>query len=143
MKAIRIILRILYGFVGIGAIAGGTAAIADPVAPMDAPLSMLENSPFDTFLVPGILLAAVIGAGNIFALVISLWKPRATSYTGCVTGTAMVIWIVVQCIMLRSVVSLHVIFFFVGVAQGVLGLTLLFHNRQFPASFIVRCFGRR
>ena len=143
MKAIRVLLRILHGFVGIGAAAGGMAAILNPTAPLGAPMSMLENCPFDTFLVPGILLFGVIGVGNLTALAVSLARPRATSYAGCLTGAAMVIWIIVQCIMIQSVISLHVIFFCVGVVQGILGLVLLFRNRQFPANFVVRCFGRR
>jgi hypothetical protein len=142
-KLIRTTIAVLHGFVGIGAMAGGLAAILNPETPLGAPASMLEHTPFSDFLIPGILLFAVIGLGNTALLAIVLARPRIQSYTACVAGGALVVWIVVQCAMLRAIAAPHVIFFFIGAVQVFLGVIVLFRNRQFPANFVVRFFGMR
>lgn len=59
----RNILVFLLAFLGLGAIGGGGALIISPSGKLlgGLPLSILENSPFDNFLVPGIILFFVLG----------------------------------------------------------------------------------
>lgn len=134
MKKVYRILFILHAFVGIGGMAGGLAAILNPQSPMGITVDALKYSPFSSFLVPGILLFGVIGLGNVLCAAILLLKSRFKGYTSSVTGWALVIWIIVQCIMLRAVNYLHVIFFVIGLVQAVLSMSILFHERLFPAN---------
>ena len=120
----------LHLFVGIGALAGGSAAIIDPVTPLGTNAAeMLRHSPFNSFLIPGLLLFIVIGLGNLFAALafFKTWvlKPFISGFF----ASGLVIWIVVQCIMLRGVVALHVIYFFIGIIQGLLALYLLLRRQ--------------
>ncbi|MGM0432510.1 MAG: hypothetical protein ACQEQU_07350 [Spirochaetota bacterium] len=134
MKKYVIPLTALHLIIGLGAVAGGLGAMLDPFEPMGAPQSMLEHSPFETFFIPGVLLFGVIGLGNLAALAVSFLKPQWRGFAGGAAGDALLIWIVVQCIMLRSVVFLHVLFFMLGILQGVLSLLILKKQNQFPFS---------
>ncbi|MEZ4621512.1 MAG: hypothetical protein R2867_39255 [Caldilineaceae bacterium] len=58
-------LGILQVFIGIGAVAGGLGLALDPSgASLGTPLELLEETPFTTFLIPGIVLFTVNGLGT-------------------------------------------------------------------------------
>ena len=137
MKIIHRTLLILHLFVGLGAMAGGYAAISNPWNPLGITVEALRLSPFQNFFIPGIVLFIVMGLGNIFCAFLFRFKIRYQGYFSGVISGALVIWIIVQCIMLQAVASLHVIFFLIGFVQGILSLTLLFEQRLFPANLIL------
>ena len=140
MKTVYRLLFGLHVFVGIGAVFGGLAAIIDPEAPLGITVDALKNSPFANFLIPGIILFYVIGLGNIVSAV-TLWlKSRFQGYISSVFGWALVIWIVVQCIMLESIVFLHVLYFIIGMGVAALSAVILFEQRLFPMNFIHKYF---
>ena len=61
-KATRNVLLFLLAFLGLGATFGGGVLIISPSGKLfGMPLSMLENSPFNSFLIPGIILFLVLG----------------------------------------------------------------------------------
>lgn len=138
MKIVYRLLLTLHIFVGIGALAGGLAAITNPENPLGVPSEALKNSPFNNFLIPGIILFSVIGLGNLLGATAIFLRIKFQSYISIVIGGALVIWIVVQCIMLRSVVQLHVIFFIIGLVEAVLSAIILFRQRLFPANLILK-----
>jgi hypothetical protein len=135
------VYRLLFSFhvfVGIGALAGGLAAIINPNEPLGLTVEALENSPFSNFLIPGIILFTVIGIGNITsAFFMSRFKLRFQGYMSSVFSWALVIWIIVQCIMLNTVVFLHVLFFVIGLIKVVLSMIILYEQRLFPVSLIL------
>lgn len=137
MKIVYRLLFILHAFVGLGAIGGGIMAILNPTGPGGMPAEVLKNSPFNDFLIPGIILFTIIGIGNIFSAVTILLKSKYQGYISSVFSWALVIWIIVQCIMLRSVVALHVIFFVIGLVEVVISTMLLFEQRLFPTKIIL------
>lgn len=138
MKKIYGFIFAIHVFVGIGGMAGGLAAILNPEAPMGISVDMLKNSPFSNFLIPGIILFAVIGLGNLISAVTILLKSRLQGYISSVFGWALVIWIVVQCIMLRAIAFLHVLFFIIGLVEAGLAMIILFNQRLFPSNIILR-----
>jgi hypothetical protein len=138
MKKIYGLIFALHAFVGIGAMAGGLGTILNPEAPMGAPVEMLENSPFSNFLIPGIILFTIIGLGNVISAIAILFKSRFQGYISSVFSWALVIWIVVQCIMIRSIVFLHVLFFIIGLVEVVLSMIILFKQQLFPSSIILK-----
>ncbi len=141
MKAVYRLLAVLHGFVGIGAIFGGMAAIISPVDPLGITVDALKNSPFKNFLIPGIILFTVIGIGNIAsALLIVRFKLRFQGYISSVFSWALVIWIVVQCIMLNSVVFLHILYFIIGLVEAAFSIIILFEQRLFPANIILNIY---
>ncbi len=55
------LLAILMGFEAITGLAGGGAMLVDPEGETFFSLSMLEGSPFDSFLIPGLVLFVLLG----------------------------------------------------------------------------------
>jgi uncharacterized BrkB/YihY/UPF0761 family membrane protein len=84
-------------FQGISGLFGGFALIIDQTGELlQMPLSMLEGSPFDTFLIPGIILLTVLG---IFPMMVfyGLWKRSNWAWMGALTvSVALIIWIGVE-----------------------------------------------
>ena len=132
MRLVYLLLFALHLFVGIGAVFGGLAAILDPQEPLGISAVFLVNSPFTNFLIPGIILFTIIGLGNIISALTLRFNSQNQGYISFVFGMALVIFIVVQCIMLNSVVSLHVIFFMIGIVKTVLSVIVLRNLRLFP-----------
>ncbi|MFS8082314.1 MAG: hypothetical protein ACMG51_02590 [Ginsengibacter sp.] len=75
-KATRNLLIAFLAFLGLGAIGGGGVFIISPSGKlMGMPLSMLNNSPFNNFLIPGIILFSFLGLVPIL-LIIALIKKQ-------------------------------------------------------------------
>ena len=138
MLIIRRALAGLHLLVGIGAIAGGLAAILDPAAPLGMVASDMPNFPFDSFLVPGIILFTVIGLGNLAAAVPVFLGKKWLGYPSGTAGIALMVWIMVQCAMLGSIVALHVIFFCLGAVIGCLALIQLAVEGLWPGTWAQR-----
>ncbi len=128
MKRTAAVLQGIHWFVGIGAIAGGIAALVNPLNPMGVGAEALEHAPFDTFLIPGLFLLIVLGAGNCLGALTGIRYPQWRGYLAAAFGAVLVLWIVIQCIMLRSVVLLHVLYLLIGVFQSAMGLKLMRRN---------------
>ncbi len=126
----------MHFFVGIGALFGGGAAILDPLNPLGVPLAILENSPFENFLIPGLILFLIIGIGSLVSGLMAVSKSDYQGYYSSVSSWALMIWIVVQCLMIRAVAFPHVLFFLIGLAGAVLALSILYDKRQFPANLL-------
>jgi len=84
-------------FQGISGLFGGLALVIDPTGDLlQMPLSMLAGSPFDNFLIPGIILLTILG---IFPMVVfyGLWKRLDWSWMGALmVSAALIIWIGVE-----------------------------------------------
>lgn len=137
MKIVYRLLFVLHAFVGIGAMAGGFAAIINPYKPLGMPVDPLKNSPFSNYFIPGIILFAIIGLGNVFSALMLHFRSRFQGYISSVFTWALIIWIVVQCIMLNDVVFLHVLFFCIGLIGAILSIIILFEQHLFPANVII------
>jgi len=138
VKVIDGILFVLHGFVGVGAIGGGLAAIIHPKEPLGVSVEALKYSPFQDFLIPGIILFTVLGLGNIFSAGLMIRsQSRYQGYISSIFSWALVIWIVVQAYMLRNIIFLHILFFLIGILQGILSMTILVKNRSFPMDVIL------
>lgn len=134
------IYRLLFGlhlFVGIGAMAGGLAAITNPQSPLGISVEVLKNSPFSNYLIPGIILFTIIGVGNVISAIMFRFKSRFQGYISSVFSWALVIWIVVQCIMMEDIAFLHVLFFMIGLVEAGLSMVIIFEKDLFPANIIM------
>jgi len=108
-------------FQGISGLFGGLTLVIDPSGELlQMPFSMLEGSPFDTFLIPGFILFTILG---IFPMIVfyGLWKRTNWAWTGTlIVSAALIIWIGVEILMVgyHSKPPLQLIY-------GLLGLILL------------------
>lgn len=116
------VLLLLLLVQALSALAGGIPMIVDPSGAMFGfPADMLENSPFDNYLVPGLILTFVLGVFPL-AVVFGLWRRKAWAWGGsAAVGVALVIWIVVQVLM----TGLNVGYSPLQAVYGLLGFVLI------------------
>ncbi len=115
MKAARRIAIVFLLFLGLSAFVGSVPMIVDPGGTfIRMPLTLLEHSPFHSFLIPGLILFFCNG---VLSLAIAIAVLRTTkncggwvSFQGCVIFG----WITVQVIMLRQLYWLHFVYWGIG-----------------------------
>ena len=128
---LRNILIGILAFLGIGALYGGGALILSPSGSLlHMPLSMIKNSPFPDYLIPGIYLFTFLGVGPCllaFALIrkpdlklarhINLftdmhWTWSFTIYTGMI----LILWLQLEMMFINAVHWFHTFYMFLAVA---------------------------
>ena len=118
MNGVRWVAVVLLSFLAVSAIAGGLPMIANPHgSPAGLPHSLLHTTPFRSFMAPGILLLFFNGLLALFCLWL-VWR-RKTAYGGWTAfqGVVLLVWLIVECAMLRTVVWAHYLY---GVVAGCL-----------------------
>jgi len=130
----------LHIFIGIGAAAGGIAAVTDPESPMGMPVEMLESSPFESFMIPGLFLLIVLGLGNITLSILTIKKIRYHGVASGIMGVILILWIVIQCYVLQTVGGLHIAYFCLGIIQGLLSFVLIYRLDEFPLNLLKKMF---
>jgi hypothetical protein len=131
------LLIALYAFQGISATPSGLVLVVDPTGGlMQMPLAMLAGSPFSNYLIPGLILCIGLGFGAFFMLVSLLALPKWefaqrlspfaeehwTLAASLAFGTALMIWIAVQVLMVGLGTFLQPLYFGVGLAIFLLTL---------------------
>jgi len=110
---------------GVSGIAGGLALVADPSGrSIGLPPDWLVGTPFHNYLVPGLILFAVLG---VFPLVVALGLRRRHHLAGLgalLVGVGLTTWILVEILMVgyQSHPPLQAIYGFLGLA--ILGLAV-------------------
>ncbi len=137
-------LMFLLAFLGIGAIGGGAILMISPSGIlMGIPLSILKDSPFHNFLIPGIILFTVLGVAPCMLIYLLLKKPDSKffdrmnvfydmhwSWSFCIyVAFALIIWIQAEMMYLQSVSWLHT--FYILYAILILIVALLPKVRNF------------
>lgn len=124
-KIIRTVSIVFLLFNGANATIAGWALMAAPSGNMLGMSTIfLKHSPFQNFLIPGIILFV---ANGLFSLVVTLfailkWKyyARLIFFQGVVlTG-----WIIIQTIMIQTANFLHIFFGGIGILLVVFGIVL-------------------
>lgn len=97
----RYILSVLVLFQGLSGIIGGTVLIIDPSGELlGIPIKWLEGSPFPDYLIPGIILASILGIYPLIAFIGLLkrqdWAVTATRNL----GFALIIWVTTEIIVI-------------------------------------------
>jgi hypothetical protein len=127
----KYLLVILLAILGLGAIYGGSVLIISPSGNLfGMPLSMLDNSPFTNFLIPGIILFSFLGIVPIgvsialikkpefkFAELFNIYKDMYWGWTYCIyIAFSLIIWIQIEVIILRAVHWSHTFYIFFALA---------------------------
>ena len=127
-QATRNTLLVVEAFVALTAFAGGIALMLGALIPglsaaITPPAEYLENSPFSSYLVPGMVLALVLGGVHAIAFVLLLRRRPSALFAAAAAGYAALIWIFVQMMVIPFSV-LQAVYFMAGTVE--LGLVLLF-----------------
>lgn len=123
------LLVLIHIILGIGAIFGGLVLIIDPSGRLiKMPITLLQKSPFNNFLIPGIILLLILG---IMPLIVSYalitrrnWKVATRlnifiemhwSWTySLYIGFALIIWITMEAYFIGQMAAIHVFYLFLG-----------------------------
>lgn len=125
IKIFTVLLIIIEFFHGLSGLAGGYGLIADPsAASLGMELSWLEGTPFNNYLIPGIVLLVFNGLGNTIAAILSLRKNKYLNGVAVFFGFGMMIWIASQVLWIGYKDFLQPLYFTTGLVQVLLGLIL-------------------
>jgi hypothetical protein len=109
----------------IGALGGGLVLIVAPRGEiMPLPLSALAGSPFETYLVPGLILFSVLGLGPLVAARLAWGRHPFAPFAALIVGAALLIWIAVEIAIIgySNEPPLQAIYLVLGVAITVVAL---------------------
>jgi len=133
LKRLYLIQSIILCFVGIGALFGGAIAIIDPYeALMGISTELLKKGPFTNFLIPGLFLFIVIGLGHLLSFWFVKRRMKFHPYLSGAMGCILMAWIVIQCYIIEIINILHIIYFIIGMIEGIISLYMLIKLRLFP-----------
>ena len=123
----RISLLVLQALIAVTAIAGGAALILSALNPqlatvLSPPTSYLEGSPFSSYLVPGLLLAIVVGGTQAVAFLLVIMRSDLGLLVAAAAAIGLLIWVFVQ-MMFIPFSFLQALYFALGIAET--GLVLI------------------
>lgn len=126
-QAARGALFFVEAFVAVTSILGGLALVVGTFLPdrslaITPPSEYLAGSPFTSYLVPGLILAIVVGGLNVCAFVLLLRRRSLALFAAAVAGYSVQCWIFVQ-MALIPFSPLQAVYFAAGAVE--LGLVLL------------------
>jgi hypothetical protein len=125
MNFYKTIAAVLLLFNGAGALYGGWNLIVHPDgSSMQLSLDLLEHTPFDNYLMPGIILFVVNGLFSLVVFVILLLNIKSYSLFVAAQGFLLTGWIVIQMILIQTVYFLHTILGSIGLLLIVIGWML-------------------
>jgi hypothetical protein len=118
----RGLVIVLSLFSGASAIAGGIELLVWWRGSKYFPIELLLHTPFHTFVIPGVILAGLIGGTSLASGVLAWRRARAAIDATTVAGAALMIWIAAESAMFRQVVWLTFLYGGLGVAMLALGV---------------------
>ena len=112
-------------FLGITAIVGAVPMLTDPHGePWQMPQSLLQHSPFHSYLIPGIILLVMNGLMSLFVLFLALRHRRGYGRWIALQGCVLLGWLAVECIVLRNVIWPHYFYGAVALILVICGFAL-------------------
>jgi hypothetical protein len=94
-KKIRIILAAIEAFIGLGA-AGGGLAILTGAFDQWFPVTWLQGTPFNDYLVPGLVLLIVVGGGMLLAAITLFSRREFALLFSAAMGLVMIGWEIIE-----------------------------------------------
>ncbi len=122
-RGIRIALFVIDLFVASTAIGGGLALVAGLEANR-FPLAWLQGTPFTSYIIPGVLLAVVVGGSAAVAAVLLLRNPTSGAWAALLAGLILLGWIAGEVVILNQPVAptgIEIFYLTVGLALARLG----------------------
>jgi hypothetical protein len=125
MKKARTVAIVALVFLGLSGIAGGIGLIAQANGePFTLPQSLLQHSPFHSYLIPGIILFVANGLLSLAVLWLTLRRHPGYGWWVTAQGCVLLGWLIVEIVMLRMAMWAHGLYGLVGLALIVVGMIL-------------------
>jgi hypothetical protein len=103
----------LLAFTAVGALYGGIGLMTTGLG---IPDEWLQSTPFDSWVLPGVALLAIVAAPMTAALIAELRGQPAADRLSLTAGLLLIGWIVVQVVMIQRFNPLQPTMFLIGVA---------------------------
>ncbi|MBN1631022.1 MAG: hypothetical protein JW990_14770 [Thermoleophilia bacterium] len=120
-------------FQALSAIGGGVGLIQDPVENIGMPVSLLEGTPFDDYLIPGLILLVVVGLEPLIAFFGLIGGRTWGWWVALVAGGDLLVWVIVEILLLGYLpgfgIALQIVYALVAVA--ILGCALARATRDY------------
>jgi len=118
-------------FNGIGAIYGGWNLMMHPDgSSIQLSPGWLEHTPFDNYLIPGIILFVVNGWFSLVAFSAVIMNLKNHAWLVIAQGAILLGWIVIQMLLIQTVYFLHLVLGAAGIALLIVGRLLLNYDRK-------------
>ena len=122
LRTVVLATAILQAFNGLSGLAGGFGLITNPDGEALAmSTEWLQLTPFTNFLIPGIVLFAFNGLGNIAGFMATLRKHEKAAFIATAFGAVMMTWIVAQVSWIGYKSFLQPLYFSTGLLQFAAG----------------------
>ena len=113
----------------LSALAGGVELLVWPYGTRNLPLELLDGTPFNTFMLPGLLLAVLVGGASLAAAALIMRRGRHAAEVTALAGATLVIWLAAEMALLRTPHLLHVVYGTMGLVLLATGLTACWRSR--------------
>lgn len=131
IKVARTVTLVLLTLTGLNAVVAGFLFIVDPLGQkMGMTVDYLKFAPFETYLIPGIILFLVNGISNLLAAFCLYHQKSIALPWVIVQGILLCGWILVQVMMVHDLNPLHIIMFTIGVLMICFGALLKNQHAQ-------------
>jgi len=121
-KLLSVVSIFLLFFTGFTASISGYMLIYDSSgAPLRMSVALLENSPFNSFFIPGLILFLFIGISSIITALSVMNDQTYSTRLIFFQGLVMIGWIIGQLILIRQFHFLQIIYVLIGVALVYIG----------------------
>lgn len=118
-KSIRTTAIILLIINGVSGLAGGYGLTADPSGNrVKMPLELLAGSPFNNFLIPGLVLFTFIGVSSLVVAYLTANHFKHSSLLLIYQGITVWIWLIVELLIIKTLDPLQLVY-------GLIGLILI------------------
>jgi purine-cytosine permease-like protein len=99
-RKLRIFSLVLLILLGSSAIGGGWMLISDPSGfSMELPIELLNQTPFDNYLIPGIILLVALGFLSIIVCIFTIRQTTNYTYFLILQGCILFSWLTTELIM--------------------------------------------
>jgi hypothetical protein len=119
---IRKQLLFLHTLVGISAVAGGVGLIT--TGGLGMPLSVLSDTIFDSFFIPGLILAFIVGGTQLLAAVAIYRRKKYAVEVSAIAAFGLLIWLFTEAMILRERNMLQVLYFGLAILSLILAFLL-------------------
>ncbi|UCD78165.1 MAG: hypothetical protein JSW26_22570 [Desulfobacterales bacterium] len=124
-KLVPFSLGVLQIFIGITAVMGGFGLVSDPTGnKMDVPLGLLKNSPFTSYLIPGLILLIFNGFGNVLAGTATFVRHRHAANLAIFFGVFLTLYMTIEVWIIGLQNFSQPLYIFLGAAELTLGIKL-------------------
>jgi len=115
---VRVTLVVLQSIVGVNAVFAGLSLVTEPSgAGLGMTTALLEGSPFGSFLVPGLVLLAMNGVGQLAGAALVLRHRSRAGLAALLLGFFLCLWILSQLVWLGETMWLQPVLFAIGLAE--------------------------